>query len=270
MSLRAAAALTGGPRSGAALVLTSGFRFLVASYTLLGAVACAYLFAVSTQPVTIPDDPPVLGPPWVGGAVFVLMFALAAPWALLPVPLLIVGALRLRQVPPAGWRWCAAWVAAIAASTGLEVLAGTHYAQPWVSPAYQGAAVVNWMSLAESAGFVCAGVAMMTVLTAAQRSVNRQLAGTRPAGPQVGQSQNAPSGQLTRRRINKLSIAALACGISGILGWFGGTAAVVLGLIARRKVHASGARGGLAALTGLSLGYVAAVDTLASEIIRWL
>jgi len=98
---------------------------------------------------------------------------------------------------------------------------------------------VNWVSLAESAGFVCASVVMMAVLTAAQRSVNRQLAGTGPAGPQVGQSQ-------------------------------AGAAAVVLGLVARRKVHASGARGGLAALAGLSLGYVAAVDTVASEIIRWL
>lgn len=162
-------------------ILTTNFRLLVTSYPVLGAAGCGYLFAVSTQPVTIPGDPPVLGPPWLSGAAVLVVFVLAAPWALLPVPLLIVGVRRLRQVPPAGWRWCAAWVAAVAAAAGLEVLAVTRYAQPWVSPAYLGTAVVNWVALAESAGFLVAGLVMLAVLTAAQRSLRRQPTGARPA-----------------------------------------------------------------------------------------
>jgi uncharacterized membrane protein YhaH (DUF805 family) len=179
---------------GAAPILTTGFRLLVTSYPLLGAGRCAYLFAVSTQPVTIPDDPPVLGPPWLSGAGFLLVFVLAAPWALLPVPLLAVGVRRLRQVPPAGWRWCAAWVAAVSAAAGLEVLAVTRYAQPWVSPAYLGPAVVNWVALAESAGFLVAGLVMLAVLTAAQRSLRRQPATARPAAGWTGHGLEALAG----------------------------------------------------------------------------
>jgi hypothetical protein len=179
---------------GAAPILTTGFRLLVTSYPFLGAAGCAYLFAVSTQPVTIPDDPPVLGPPWLGGVAILLVFALAVPWALLPVPLLIVGIRRLRQVPPAGRRWCAAWVAAVSAAAGLEVLAVTRSAQPWVSPAYLGPAVVNWAALAESAGFLVAGLVMLAVLTAAQRTLRRQPAGARPAAAWTGHGLEALAG----------------------------------------------------------------------------
>jgi hypothetical protein len=66
-----------------------GTRFLVVCYTGVGAVGCAFMFYVSTLPVTIPDDwgaqvPGVLG------AITTLAYMLAAlPWAVLPIPLLI-------------------------------------------------------------------------------------------------------------------------------------------------------------------------------------
>jgi hypothetical protein len=113
---------------------------LVACWAVCGAAGCAWLFLISTQPYTVPADPPS-APAWipvpVSAAIEVGGLFLSLPWAVLPVVLLIAGLARLRRAGAAGW-WLASWAVAVAAGIGLEVLTATRFAVPWVSPAFGG------------------------------------------------------------------------------------------------------------------------------------
>jgi hypothetical protein len=100
-----------------------GTRFLVACYTGVGAAGCAFMFYVSTRPVTIPDDWGAQVP-GVFGAVATMAYMLAAwPWAVLPLLLLIAGLVYLRR---SGRRWLAAWAVAVAAGAALDELGFAH------------------------------------------------------------------------------------------------------------------------------------------------
>jgi hypothetical protein len=69
---------------------------------------------------------------------------------------------------------------AVTVGVTLEALFLTGFGQPDPPPAYIGPAVVNWVWLAESAGFAAAGAAMIAILTGAERSARRQPAGSLP------------------------------------------------------------------------------------------
>ena len=60
-------------------------------------------------------------------------------------------------------------------------------------------------------------------------------------------------------RTNGMAIAALACGIGGIMVFPASIAAVVLGHIARREIGRTGQAGAGMATAGLMLGYIAMV-----------
>jgi hypothetical protein len=159
-------------RLGSAAATTGGPCWVaVACWSVCGAVGCAWLFLVSTQPYTVPADPPS-PPAWipvpVSAAIEVGGLFLSLPWAVLPVVLLIAGLARLRRAGAAGW-WLAAWAAAVAAGIGLEVLTATGFAVPWVSPAFGGPPVIHWILIPESAGYLAVGMAMAGMLMSAAR-----------------------------------------------------------------------------------------------------
>ncbi|TVZ00770.1 DUF4190 domain-containing protein [Trebonia kvetii] len=60
-------------------------------------------------------------------------------------------------------------------------------------------------------------------------------------------------------RTNGMAIAALTCGIGGIVVFPASIAAVVLGHIARREIGRTGQAGAGMATAGLMLGYIAMV-----------
>ena len=155
-----------------------GTRFLVICYTGVGAAGCAFLFYVSTRPVTIPDDWGAQVP-GVFGAIATMAFSLAAwPWVVLPVPLLIAGLVYLRR---SGWRWPAMWTAAVAAGAALEAMVITWFGYHYPSPVYVGPGMVSWVSLAEALGYAALGAAMMAILAGPERSATHAAAGSRPA-----------------------------------------------------------------------------------------
>jgi hypothetical protein len=139
------------------------FWWLIACWALLGAACYAYRFFWSTFPVTSVDEP--AGPTWVV-SIGEIVWALIALHALCSVPLLLAGLIRLRRT----WRWAVAWASAAAAGLALEVMFVTGFGVPWVSPAYSGPAVLDWAYLAESAGFLLAGTAMVRVLAGATQA----------------------------------------------------------------------------------------------------
>ena len=144
-------------------------RVLVICYTALGAAGSAFMFYVSTLPVTIPDDWPAQAPSWLTAVAYVAATLLGLPWALLPVPLLAAGLVHVRRAASGrGWR-TAAWTGALAAGAGLEALliSGAGYHFP--GPGYDDRAIVSWVSLAEALGFAAAGVAMIVTVNGAAR-----------------------------------------------------------------------------------------------------
>jgi hypothetical protein len=153
---------------------------LVAFYTVAGTAWCAYLFYLSTLPVTIPGDWPGGGPAWLG-AIAAVALVLLGLWWLFPVLLLLAGLAYLPSAAPGERRWPVVWAGAVAAGVTLEALFLTGFGQPDPSSAYIGPAVVNWVWMAESAGFAAAGAAMIAILAGAERSARRQLAGSQPA-----------------------------------------------------------------------------------------
>jgi hypothetical protein len=160
-----------------------GCRLLVAYYTVAGTAWCAYLFYLSTPSVTIPGDWPQGeggGPAWLG-AIAPAALVLLCMWWLFPLLLLLAGLAYLPSAAPGAHRWPAAWAGAIAAGITLEALFITGFGQSGPSPAYIGPAMVNWVWLAESAGFAAVGAAMIAILTGAERSARRQAAGSLPA-----------------------------------------------------------------------------------------
>jgi hypothetical protein len=155
-----------------------GTRFLVACYTGVGAAGCAFMFYISTLPVTIPDDWGAQVPS-VFGAIATMAFMLAAwPWVFLPLPLLIAGLTYLRG---SGWRWLATWAVAVAAGAALEAMVITRTGYHYPSPTYVGPGIVSWVSLTESLGFAALGAAMMAILAGAERSAAHPAAGRPPA-----------------------------------------------------------------------------------------
>jgi hypothetical protein len=88
---------------------TAGLRraclVLVACYAAFGVLTSAYVFYVSTLPVTIPDDFGANAPGWMSTLAAEASVFLLLPWAVLPVPLLVCGALHLRREVPGGWGW---------------------------------------------------------------------------------------------------------------------------------------------------------------------
>ena len=155
-----------------------GCRFLVAYYTMAGTAWCAYLFYLSTLPVTIPGDwPEGGGPPWLA-AIAVAALLLLFVWWLFPLLLLPAGLAYLPSAALGARRWPAVWAGTVAAGITLEVLFITGSGQPDPSPAYTGPAIVNWAWLAESVGFAAVGAAMIAILAGAERSARRAAAGS--------------------------------------------------------------------------------------------
>jgi hypothetical protein len=86
------------------------------------------------------------------------------PSLLLPVVWLPFGMLHLR---PAGHFVVrrATWIAGTAAAIGLEVAAVTGIGVPSLAETYVGAPVVSWVQLAEAAGFLVIGLALVASVT---------------------------------------------------------------------------------------------------------
>jgi hypothetical protein len=121
-------------------------------WAALAAVTCAYQFFWSTFPVTGVDEPPGPTTVTVIGDYTAVLFALNA---LCSIPLFLIGLFRLRRMR----RRMIAWVAAAIAGFVFEAMFVTGFGVPWVSPAYSGPAVVSWVYLAETAGYlIAAGV----------------------------------------------------------------------------------------------------------------
>lgn len=148
---------------------------LAACYASFGALSWAYVFYVSTLPVTIPDDFGASAPGWVS-SLAAESTLLLLPWAVLPVPLLICGSIHLRRVAPERWAWQAVWAGAAVAAAGLEAVILEGWAAPAESPAYYGPAVVDWRALSQAMVFVILGVGMAAVIGGAERSTGRQSA----------------------------------------------------------------------------------------------
>jgi hypothetical protein len=144
-------------------------------WAVLGAIFSAYWFVSSTLPVTTSGEPTMWGPDWLGGIVFVATLFLGLPWLLVPVVLLIV-ALRRRR------RWPAAWIGTIVAGIVLGALTVSGFGTRLIPPPYTGPALVSWIQLAESAGFVVIAVTITrTVLGSARANGHRANGG--PADP---------------------------------------------------------------------------------------
>jgi hypothetical protein len=58
----------------------------------------------------------------VGSVLFALGMLYGIFWLSLPVPLLVLGTGQLRFATAAGWRWPAAWIAAVLAGIALDPL----------------------------------------------------------------------------------------------------------------------------------------------------
>jgi hypothetical protein len=71
-------------------------RAFAASWALIGAVGCGYLFASSTLPVTTSGEPSMWGPAWLAAIAVVGALLVCLPWLVLPVALLPIGLVYLR------------------------------------------------------------------------------------------------------------------------------------------------------------------------------
>jgi len=150
------------------------FVWLIACWALLGAAGCAYQFFWSTFPVTNVDEPP--GPQRVV-LIGDFVSGLGALYALCSVGLLLAGLIRLRRTRG----WAGAWAGAAAVGLTFEAMIATGVGVPWVSPAYSGPAVLDWVYLAESAGFLIVGATLVWVLGCATHADARGA----PAGSNV-------------------------------------------------------------------------------------
>jgi hypothetical protein len=178
-------AVPGGPRSAPAVAKRApGCRVLVACYASFGAAWCAYMFFLSTQPVTIPDDWGAQAPAWLGVIATLAMFWYL-PWLVYPVPLLIAGIVHLRRAAPGSWPWLAAWAGAVAADIALEALVATHVGFHFPSPTYTGPGMVSWVALGESSGFVAVGAAMIWIVDGAGARRGSRWAGGHGHGPKA-------------------------------------------------------------------------------------
>jgi hypothetical protein len=99
------------------------------------------------------DEPP--GPGFVTWLGFYMDAAFIIS-ALASAPLLAIQLVRLRRAS----RLMAWWASGAAAGLALEVMFATGFDLPWVSPAYAGSAVLDWIYLVEAAGFLIAGAVM--------------------------------------------------------------------------------------------------------------
>ncbi len=134
-----------------------GLWWLTVGWTSMAAISCAYEFFWSTFPVTHVDNPP--GPSWLIriGALAMMLTVLSA---LTLVVLLPAGLIRLRRA----WRLALVWIGAVAAGVALEITFLGGYGVPLVSAAYSGPAVLDWMYLVESAGFLIVGASLIKIL----------------------------------------------------------------------------------------------------------
>jgi hypothetical protein len=144
------------------------FVWLIVCWALLGAVGCAYQFFWSTFPVTSVDEPP--GPHWVV-LIGDLVSVLGVLYALCSVGLLLAGLIRLRRTKV----WAGAWAGASAVALTFEVMIATSVGVPWVSPTYSGPAVLDWVYLAECAGFLVIGATLVWVVGCGTHADPRRL-----------------------------------------------------------------------------------------------
>jgi hypothetical protein len=138
-------------------------RVLVICWAVVGMAGCGYLFLSSAVPVTTLGDPVMWGPAWLQCTAIACAFLLGLLWLVLPAFLLAIGTSHLRAVR-AAWPWQLGWVMASVAAVVLECLLVTGRGVPSVAPDYQGPAIVGWIWLAETAGCLAIGAAMLAVL----------------------------------------------------------------------------------------------------------
>jgi hypothetical protein len=138
-------------------------------WALIGAVGCGYLFLSSTRPITITGEPPLLGPAWLQTGVFLGAILLCLPWVIVPLVLLVPGLIHVYRGRSRRTRWQAAWTALMALSIALEAALITGFGVPFPAPNYQGPAIVGWVELPESVGFLVVGVSMMALLGSLRR-----------------------------------------------------------------------------------------------------
>jgi hypothetical protein len=147
---------------------------LAAAWGLLGAAACACVFVISTIPIG-PDGRTVPGMllllDWTLDA-FMLPFCAVAP-----VLLLRAGYTFLRHSAGAGIMWTLAWGPVASASLAVEVLFLARFVHWLGTPYGPNLGYMAWHAFDFTAGFLVIGVAMMCVLTGAQRRMTSHLAG---------------------------------------------------------------------------------------------
>jgi len=162
----AAAHVPGGQRA-AGGALDKSCRILATCWALVGMAGCAYLSLSSTLPVTTLGDPFLWGPDWLQSVAVSGAIVLGLPWLAVPVALLFVGLVRLHRARHGRRRWQAAWVVAVAVAVSVEAMLVTGFDVASIAPNYQGPALVSWIWLAESAGCLAVGAAMLAVLARA-------------------------------------------------------------------------------------------------------
>jgi len=135
----------------------SGLWWLTVGWASMAAASCAYQFFWSAFPVTHVDSPP--GPSSLIriGSLAMMLTALSALTLVLLLP---AGLIRLRHA----WRLALVWTVAVAAGVALEITFLGGYGVPLVSAAYSGPAVLDWMYLTESAGFLIVGASLIKIL----------------------------------------------------------------------------------------------------------
>jgi hypothetical protein len=142
--------------------------FLANLWAGLGAAGAGYDFILSTH---VPEAAYIGLPSWVGepGVAYLAGDLGALAWVLLTIPVAVLGLVRLRRTPWAGW-WAIGWAAGLALAYPVAnwqtsapavltcsknegcALAGYKYAD------------VSWGELAVFAGWLALGAAMMLIL----------------------------------------------------------------------------------------------------------
>src|SRR3984957_7727901 len=137
--------------------------WLTVSWLVLAAACCLYRFIWSTFPYVDVDEPPGPGTvTFVGEISLAIGVLLALGW----IPLLIAGAIGLRNE----WRRAAAWTPAGAAGLALQVSYLLYFGTAPVTPIYSGPAVIDWVFIPETAGLVLAGLVMACAVSRLPRS----------------------------------------------------------------------------------------------------
>jgi hypothetical protein len=151
---------------------TAAFAFI---YSMMLAACGGFVFYTSIRPVSIPEG--IFDWPWVMAVTVV-----AVSWLILPVPLLVLGLVSLRQSRRLRWRPAAAWTIAVAGAVAIgyaNLIEFGHWFglnahdigySPPCSPSCQPSSIgLNWQPLILAGGQLAAGALIIVLIAALTR-----------------------------------------------------------------------------------------------------